>query len=311
MTISPDFVGIDVSKSTLDIFDAAIGRAERIDNASAPIAALLERWRGRNLFVLFEATGRYDRMLRMTLEEASIAFARVNPQRARDFARAAGFLAKTDAVDAKMLALMAERLRPRPEPKAQPWRERLGALHRRREQLVRMRAQERTRLSGADQDEERDDVQSHIVWLTAQIKAFDARIRALIAEDRQTANLAARLRTAPGIGPVAAATLLALLPELGERSPKTIAALAGLAPINRDSGTMRGKRSIGGGRKPVRDALFIAALAAKRFSPHYAAIYKAFIAAGKAKKLAIVAIARKLLVALNAMVKNNADFKPA
>jgi transposase len=311
MTISPDFVGIDVSKSTLDIFDAAIGRVERIDNASVPLAALMARWRGRKLFVLFEATGRYDRLLRGALEEAAIAFARVNPQRARDFARAAGFLAKTDAVDARMLAMMAERLRPRSEPKTQPWRERLAALHRRREQLVRMRAQERTRLSDADQGEEHDDVQSHIVWLSAQIKVFDARIRALIAEDRKTADLAARLRTAPGIGPVAAATLLALLPELGDRSAKTIAALAGLAPINRDSGTMRGKRSICGGRKPVRDALFIAALAAKRFSPHYAAIYKAFIAAGKAKKLAIVAIARKLLVALNAMVKNNADFKPA
>src|ERR1051326_1777765 len=122
MTITPGFVGIDVSKSTLDIFDAVIGCVERIPNASAPIASLIARWRPRTVFVLFEATGRYDRLLRQSLQQAGIAFARVNPGRARDFARAAGFLAKTDAVDAKMLALMAERLRPESDAAIQPGR---------------------------------------------------------------------------------------------------------------------------------------------------------------------------------------------
>ena len=125
------------------------------------------------------------------------------------------------------------------------------------------------------------------------------------------AEQARRLRTAPGIGPANATTLLALLPELGARSPKTIAALVGLAPFNRDSGAMRGKRTIAGGRKRVRDALYIAALAASRFCPHFKAIYKALIAAGKAKKLALIAVARRLLIALNAMIRDNADFKPA
>jgi len=311
MTISPAYVGIDISKSKLDVFDAAIGRSERIENASAPIAALVQRWGGQNAFVLFEATGRYDRHLREALERAGVGYARVNPQRARDFARAAGFLAKTDAVDARMLAMMAERLRPKAEAASSAERDRLRALHRRRDQLVHMRAQERTRLSEAGELDELSDIARHIDWLTVQIKDFEARIRALIAAVQELRHIHKRLRQAPGIGQVAATTLLALMPELGNRSPKAIAALAGLAPLNRDSGTMRGKRTIAGGRKRVRDALYMAALAAVRKSPHYARIYKAFISAGKAKKLALIAIARKLLTALNAMLRDNADFKTA
>ena len=311
MIISPGFVGIDISKSTLDIFDAAIGRSERIDNASAPIAALVERWRAKPVFVLFEATGRYDRLLQTALHEAGIAFARVNPLRARDFARAAGFLAKTDAIDARMLAMMAERLRPKADMPAQAERERLRAWHRRRDQLVHMRAQERNRLSEASDPEEHEQIERHIAWLSGEIKVIEGRIRTLIASVPQLAQLCKRLRQAPGIGQVAASTLLALMPELGSRSPKAIAALAGLAPLNRDSGKLRGKRTIGGGRKRVRDALYMAALAAVRSSQHFAQIYKALIAAGKAKKLALIAVARKLLVALNAMIRDNAEFKPA
>jgi transposase len=311
MTISPDVVGIDISKSKLDVFDAATGRVERIDNASRPITALAERWRGREVFVLFEATGRYDRALRDALEAAQVRFARVNPSRARDFARAAGFLAKTDAVDARMLALMAERLRPAPDLPRQDACERLHLLHRRRDQLVHMRAQERTRLSEAGDADERADIVRHSDWLSGEIKAIEARIAAFIAAVPVLTEQARRLRTAPGIGAANATTLLALLPELGTRSPKTIAALVGLAPLNRDSGSMRGKRTIAGGRKRVRDALYIAALSASRFSPHFRAIYKALIAAGKAKKLALIAVARRLLIAINAMIRDNADFKPA
>jgi transposase len=311
MTISPDVVGIDISKSKLDVFDAAIGRAERIDNAGPPIAALVERWRGREVFVLFEATGRYDQSLRDALEAAQIRFARVNPQRARAFARAAGFLAKTDAVDARMLALMAERMRPAADVPRHQAGQRLLLLHQRRDQLVHMRAQERTRLSEAGEPDERQGLLRHIDWLSSEIKDIEVRIAAVIAAASVLAGLAKRLRTAPGIGVANATTLMALLPELGTRSPKTIAALVGLAPLNRDSGAMRGKRTIAGGRKRVRDALFVAALAASRFSPHFRAIYKAMIAAGKAKKVALIAIARRLIVVLNAMVRDNVDFKPA
>lgn len=309
MIISPGYVGIDISKSKLDIFDAAIGRGERIDNASAPIAALVARWATSRPFVLFEATGSYDRRLLVALQRAGIGFARVNPQRARDFARAAGFLAKTDAVDARMLAMMAERLRPQADAPGSVERERLRALHKRRDQLVHMRAQERTRLS--EEPDERRSIERHIAWLDADIKELDARIRAFIAAVQELAQLHKRLRQVPGIGQVAATTLIALLPELGSRSPKAIAALAGLAPLNRDSGSMRGKRTIAGGRKRVRDALYMAALTAVRFCTHFAHLYKAFIAAGKAKKLALVAIARKLLLALNAMIRDNTEFNPA
>ena len=135
MIISPGFVGIDVSKSTLDVFDAAIGRGERIKNTRAPVAGLLKRWKDKGVFVLFEATGGYDRLLAKALARAGIAFARVNPLRARDFARAAGFLAKTDAVDARMLAAMAERLRPKASVPVEAERERLRLLHRRRAHL--------------------------------------------------------------------------------------------------------------------------------------------------------------------------------
>jgi transposase len=311
MTIAPGFIGIDISKSMLDVFDSAVGRVERIPNTGVSIAALIERWQPRPLLVLFEATGRYDQRLCRALRQAGIAFARVNPQRARDFARAAGFLAKTDAVDARMLALMAERLRPAGETSVQPDRERLRSLHRRRDQLVHMRAQERTRLSEAGEEEERCDIQRHIGWLSEQIRAFDGRIRTFIAAVQELARLHKQLCQAPGVRTVAATTLLALMPELGSRSPKTIAALAGLAPLNHDSGAQRGKRTIAGGRKRVRDALYMAALTAIRCSTHYSRVYKTFLAAGKAKKLAIVAIARKLLIALNAMVRDNADFKPA
>jgi transposase len=311
MTISPDYVGIDVSKATLDIFDAASGRSEHIENASAPVAALVKRLKTRTVFVVFEATGQYDRLLRKALAGAEVPFARVNPLRARDFARAAGFLAKTDRVDTRMLAKMGKCLQPGADTPTPDALERLRSLHRRRDQLVHMRAQERTRRSEASEHEERTDIDRHLSWLSAQIKTIEGRIKTLIAADAQIKERCKRLRQAPGIGPVAATTLVALMPEIGNRSPKTIAALAGLAPLNRDSGTLRGKRTIGGGRKRVRDALYIAALAAVRKCRHFKAFYETLVKAGKAKKLALIAVARKLLIALNAMIRDNADFKPA
>jgi transposase len=310
MNISPGFVGIDVSKSFLDVFDPAIGRSERIENASAPIAALIERWRGKDVFVLFEATGRYDRTLRTALAAAGIRFARVNPQRARDFARAAGFLAKTDAVDSKMLAAMAERLRPDASPPGDGERERLRQLHSRRDQLVLMRKQERTRAREAEHELERQSIARHMAWLSAEIKSIEGRIRALITQVEALKQAWDQLRSAPGIGPVAATTLLALMPELGTRSAKTIAALAGLAPLNRDSGKQRGKRTIAGGRRRVREALYMAALTAKR-SRRFAAFYRTLIAAGKAPKAALIAVARKLLVTLNAMMRDNVPYQRA
>lgn len=306
MIIRPDVVGIDVSKHHLDIFHA--GTASRIANTVDALAGPLEEWAAAGAFILFEATGVYDLTLRRALAEAGLSHARVNPQRARDFARAAGFLAKTDPVDATMLAAMAGALRPPPSPASDAAREALAALMRRRDQLVAMRAMERTRASEAADTLMRADIKDHLAWLDQRIRDLDAAIRQAVCASESLNQQAALLRTAPGIGPVAAHVLLALLPELGQRSPKTIAALVGLAPLNADSGQKRGQRVIRGGRKRVRDALYMAALAAIRCNPAFKAFYNRLRLAGKAPKLALIAVARKLLITLNAMQRDNKAF---
>jgi transposase len=309
MTLQQNTIGIDVSKTALDVFFAADGRSERIANASEPIAALARRCRSLGGFVLFEATGRYDAKLRKAFGAAGVAFARVNPARARDFVRAAGFLAKTDKVDARMLARMAAVLQPQAEPQADPAREQLALLQRRRDQLVAACSQERIRRAEADSFE-RDSLDRHLAWLSGEIDRFDKLIAKLLAASAALKEAFARLCTAPGVGPVTATTLLALLPELGQRSPKAVAALAGLAPLNRDSGQFRGARHIGGGRARVRVALYMAAVSATRSNTRFQACYKAMRAAGKAPKVALIAVARKILLALNAMLRDRVAFRP-
>jgi transposase len=306
MNIAPGVVGIDIAKQHLDVFDG--GRVMRLPNTKAAIAALIASWRDAPPRILFEATGAYDLELRQALHQAGIGFARVNPARARDFARAAGFLAKTDALDAKMLAAMAQCLDPPPAPPAKPEREDLACLHKRRDQLVAARQQERTRRHDAP-PQIAADIDRHIAWLCADIAAMDARIDRLIAAHQQLRQIARQLRSAPGVGPVTAAALIALMPELGQRSPQAIAAIAGLAPLTVESGQFRGKSQIRGGRKRVRDALYMAALAATRGKSRFAKSYQALRAAGKPAKLAIIAIARKLLVTLNAMIRDNKPFQ--
>lgn len=309
MIIHPGVMGIDISKTNLDVFDAAAGRSERFANAAPDIDALVKRCVAGGVFVLFEATGRYDLLLRRALAAAGVAFARVNPARARDFARAAGYLAKTDAVDAKMLAAMAQCLHPATQETVSAERERLTLLHKRRDQLVAMRQKERTRRSECADLETAADLDRHLDWLDNAIAAVERRIHDVLAADAEFTRLQALLRSAPGVGPVTAVTLMALLPELGRRSPKTIAALAGLAPFNRDSGQYRGQRTIRGGRKRVRDALYMAALAATRSQTRFRTCYRAMRAAGKPAKLALIAIARKLLVSLNAIVRDQRAFQ--
>jgi transposase len=309
MIIHPGVMGIDISKQMLDVFDAGVGRAERIANASSDIEELARRCAAADVFVVFEATGRYDALLRQALSSAGVRFARVNPAQARDFARAAGFLAKTDAVDARMLAAMAQCLRPVPHDAVPAERERLVLLHKRRDQLVATRQQERARRSECSNDEIATGLDRHLAWLDAEIKALERHIRDALAAQAELARLQLLLRSAPGIGPVSATTLIALLPELGHRSAKTIAALAGLAPFNRDSGRHRGQRSIGGGRKRVRDALYMAALTAARSRSPFRTVYERLRQAGKPAKLALIAVARKLLVTLNAMVRDDKAFQ--
>jgi transposase len=307
MRIHPGFVGIDVSKHHLDVFDAVEG-ARRVPNAAEPLAALAAGCAEHGVFVLFEATGCYDRALRQALEAAGVAYARVNPQQARDFAKAAGFLAKTDRVDAMMLAAMAQALEPPRQAPVDPERERLARLNARRDQLVGMRKQERTRRRECLDADVGADLDRHLGFLDEAIAALDRDIAALIANSPRLAEARRLLASVPGIGAVAASTLLALMPELGARSPKSIAALAGLAPFNADSGIHRGKRKIRGGRKRVRDALYMAAITAVRCSARFAHSYQALRQAGKPAKLALVALARKLLVVLNAIIRDQIPF---
>lgn len=308
MIIAPGFIGIDVSKNHLDIFDSTLDRCIRIDNAVSSLAGLVGRWAQDNAVVAFEATGHYDRLLRQALAAAGVRFARVNPGRARDFARAAGYLAKTDAVDARMLAALASCMRPRTDKLATPPRQQLAELNKRRDQLVATRQQERTRRHQCAEPIACDSIAEHLRWLDAAIEAIQAKIAGLIAGTTELAQARQLLTSAPGVGPVTAATLLALLPELGQRSPKQIAALVGLAPFNNDSGTRRGKRSIRGGRQRVRGAVYMAAFSAAHHHPRFAAFYSALIRAGKPIKLAIIAVARKLLTVLNAIIRDQKPF---
>jgi transposase len=304
MIIALRCVGIDVSKSMLDIFDDAIGAPERVANAPQPIAQQVARWRNNEVFVVFEATGVYDRALAEALRQAGIRYARVNPARARDFARASGRLAKTDTIDARMLADFARAMAPAADPPPEPARNTLAFIAKRRDQLVHMRAQEKNRRSEAHDSAMAEHIAVHIDFLSREIEAIDARIKALIKAAPQICEQARLLRSAPGVGPVACMQLIAQMPELGRAGPKQIAALAGLAPLNVDSGSYRGKRAICGGRKRVRDALYMAALNAVRRDPNIKSFYQRLRTAGKPAKLALVAVARKLLTILNAMLRD-------
>ncbi len=232
------------------------GAARRIHNTPEAIADWVGGLAGSS-FVLFEATGRYDRQLRAQLDEAGICFARVNPAQARAFARSIGRLAKTNKIDAQILARMAQALEPPIHQAGSAARDKLAELHKRRDQLVDMRQRERTRLHEQTDADVATDIAAHIDWLTHSIARMEAAIAALVKAAPELTQDRRLLRSIPGIGPVAATTMMALLPEAGSRSAKTIAALAGLAPINNDSGEFRGKRSVRGGRPRVRKALYM------------------------------------------------------
>lgn len=308
MTLSPTWIGIDISKAWLDIADPACGTCGRIANRPEALAAFAASLSGHAVIVVFEATGAYDTALRRALAAAGIGFARVNPQRARDFARATGQLAKTDAIDAAMLARMGQTLRLGADPLPDHDRERLALLARRRDQLVATRMQEKTRRADACEPAIVADLDQHMAWLDAAIANVEKAMRDLIAASAELAAEEALIRSMPGVGPVTATTLIALMPELGHRSAKQIAMLAGLAPINNDSGTLRGQRTIRAGRRRVRQALYMAAVACLTSKSSLKQVYKRMRDAGKPAKVALIALARKLLVILNAIVKTQKTF---
>lgn len=308
--IHPVFIGCDVSKAHLDIFDSRNCTYLRIDNLASCIETWLDSLGERNVTVIFEATSPYDRRLCVILTCRGYSYCRVNPARARDFARACGLLAKTDAIDARMLARMGETLRPPTSKPPDPVRHRLGQLHARRDQLVAMRQQERNRLHSAE-PQEGDGIERHIAWLDTEIAMIEKACLELVRADTTLKQKMDRLRSIPGVGPVTAFTLIALMPELGEAPQRAMAALAGLAPFNVDSGHQRGQRHIRGGRKRVRDALYMAALVAYRLKKPFACTAQAMSAKGKPFKVMIIAIARKILTLANAMLRDQTMYKPA
>lgn len=310
MSIAPVYVGIDVSKKTLDIYDPRSG-ARRTANTAEVVADLAAELAGNGGFAVFEATGCYDAALRRGLAAAKVPHARVNPQQARDFARATGRRAKTDKVDARMLQDLGEKLKPPAREAADAEREELAERSGRRDQLVAMRQQESVRRSECGDPAISEAIARHIAFLEAEIALVDRDIRARIKASPVLEAAARLLRGVPGIGAVAACVLLARLPELGRRSPGTIAALAGLAPFNNDSGAFKGKRGVRGGRKRVRDALYMAAMTAARMDNSLSAFCKRLIDKGKPAKVAYIALARKTLTILNAMIRDGTPWRKA
>jgi transposase len=299
-------IGVDVSKAWLDICDPAAGTATRLENTPAALAVWAGTLTGR--FVVFEATGSYDRELAGALEAAGIRHARVNPRQAREFARATGRLAKTDRVDARLLAEMGERLDLAACQPVAPERQRLADLVAYRGAVRDMLTAEQVRLQTAHDGWVRRQIAASIRLLLLRLKRAEAEMERHKAAHADLAGLDARLQTAPGVGPQVASTLIACLPELGRVDRRAIASLAGLAPHARESGIRTGRRRIWGGRAPVRRVMYMAALVAVRWDAHWKSVYTALRAAGKTGKTCLIAIARRLLVRLNAMIAKQQNY---
>lgn len=306
------FIGVDVAKDWLDVHHPLRGAGRTADTAAAArsFAASCAK---QGTWVVFEASGGYERVLREALEAREVRFSRVNPRQARDFARAMGVIGKTDRVDARMLAELGARLQPAPTQPLTAARRALQAQATRRRQLVDMRKvdmrkQEATRLHQTADKQARADITSLIAILDRRIAKAEAQMAALLEADPETRAIGRRLQTAPGVGPIVAATLIAEMPELGHLDRRRIAALA---PIARDSGKRAGPRNIGGGRPVVRTILYLAALQASRRSTVFREFRERLRSAGKPTKAALTATARKLLVTLNAMLATNTDCDPA
>lgn len=306
----PVFVGIDVAKAELVVAMRPMGESWAVANDDRGIEQLVRRVRGNApALVVLEATGGYERAVVAALAAAIVPLVVANPRQIRDFARATGQLAKTDRIDADTLALFADRVRPEPRPLPDEAARALEALLTRRRQVLDMLTAERHRLEHA-LPAIRRDLNQHIRWLERRLRDVDHDLDQKIQSSpvwRAKENL---LRSAPGVGPVVSRTLIGDLPELGALNRKQIAALVGVAPMARDSGTLKGKRLVYGGRAPVRAALYMAALVASRRNPVIRPFYQRLIAAGKPPKVALTACMRKLLTMLNAMVKTDTPWRP-
>lgn len=304
MNPSECFVGIDVSKAQLDVSVLPQEMLWSCPNDEAGRADVVARLRElAPTLIVLEATGGYEAVLAAQLAAAGLPVVVVNPRQVRAFAQACGKLAKTDRIDARVLALYAKTMRPQVRPLKDEQSRELDALFIRRRQLVDMLTMEKNRLSLAAK-RVRKNLQAHITWLEKRVNDVDGELQGLIEASPVWRAKDEILQSAKGIGPVASMALLSQLPELGRLDRKKISALAGIAPLNNDSGTYKGRRSIWGGRSTVRPPLYMATLAAIRCNPVIKAFHARLKAAGKKPKVAIVACMRKLLTILNAMIKS-------
>jgi transposase len=298
------YLGLDVAKAQVELASEPAGVTGQFGTDPDGLAALVRQCQAQPITLLvLEATGGYEAPVVAVLAAAGVPLVVVNPRQGRDFAKALGRLAKTDTIDAATLALFGARVRPTPRPLPTAATQALQAVLLRRRQLLDMLLAERQR-HPRSQGRVRANLRTHIAWLERSVADTDDQCRQLIEASPLWQVQDALLQSVPGVGPTVAATLLGLLPELGQLDRRRIAALVGVAPLARDSGTLRGRRTCWGGRAPVRTMLHMAALVAARWNPVLRAFYQRLCTAGKPPKLALTAVARKLLVLLNAMLRD-------
>jgi len=301
-------IGIDISKKTLDVsFNAK--KTASYPNDLKGFKQLLNAISDKNMTrVAMEATGGYERPLVKFLQEKGVAVSVVNAKRVRDYAKALGKLAKTDKIDSHVIRLFSDAINPEITKKQSDSQQSLDALNLRRNQLVKQRSMEKQHIETVTNKDSKRSINRTKKFLDKEINQVEKKINELIESDKSIQEKINRLATMKGIGPVVALTFVAELPELGTLNNKEISALVGVAPFCRDSGTMRGKRTIWGGRAQVRSVLYMAALSAVRYNPAIKIFYDRLISKGKPKKTALVACMRKIITMANSMIKNNTDW---
>jgi transposase len=305
------YVGIDVSKGRLDVAVGEQGEFWNVANDEKGIAKLAERMKEvQPELIVLESTGGLELPVMAELYASQMPVALVNPGRVREFAKSIGLLAKTDKLDARLLARFAEAVRPMLTHLPDEQEQRLIALVTRRRQLIEMLVAEQNRLNTV-RHSMRANLEEHITWLRQALADLDQEIQEFIQQSPLWKDKGDLLQSVPGVGPVTACTLLAELPELGRLDRKKIAALVGVAPLNDDSGHRRGKRRVKGGRSSVRNVLYMAALVASRFNPILRLFYQRLIQRGKVKKVALTACMRKLLTFLNAIIRDQQRWNPS
>lgn len=305
------YIGIDVSKPVLDVFILPINKHMQFNNDSKGINKLIQKL---NSFlcvsIVMEATGGYERLASQALQMANFSVAVVNPRQIRDFAKALGKLAKTDLIDAHTIALFAEKMKPTQNVMRSENQQKLTEHNTRRRQLIDMITMEKNRLDKAN-NEQKKSIKRVLKTLEKELETISESQKELIQAEPAYSQKNQILLSIKGIGSIAAAGIISDLPEIGSLSAKQITALVGLAPYNRDSGSMRGKRTIWGGRASIRSILYMPTLVAIRHNKQIKLFYERLCAAGKKKKVAIIACMHKLLIIMNAMIKNNQPWRLA